>query len=518
MRKDKSNSLGCLSIILVIIFFCGLPYTLTLFIPLLIVSAIVYLYDKIIAKKTICINKQEENKELKYKKSIDKSTYKTTAPSIIEKNSLISKEINSKVKEIWKDEYGVEYSNNGQVLEYYSPNINLTEYKVIEGCKIIKRFSFNKELDLDFSECEEIFAYGNNLKTIILPNSIEIIEDNAFIGCEQLQSIIIPKGMIDYYIAKYSSLKKFFKEEHGNYNLFSESILRNNINNQNIEPNIDNYNFYIQNEIEILYSFYENVKLRNIIIRTTGENVVYKEKLKDSRWIILSESVKKRDHYCCHNCFNILQLESINDLYKVVDFKEVATNVILIYNQLKFGNEEFSVDKIIPVLEDKRIYIKRYDIWLTQIRQRSNEILEDAFIGNNRISYFTISKNKYDFSNEYVYLLKEFDMPMRYKAKNGLIAYTNKLLVEKNVNCNSSGHLYLYHRIDYENKLYCDYTGRATLFFDEYAITFPLYHLKSTEQLDVHHKRYAESGNPWDVDVSDLITLCHKCHLLEHQN
>ena len=144
---------------------------------------------------------------------------------------------------------------------------------------------------------------------------IEIIEDNAFIGCEQLQTIIIPDGMIDFYITKCSSLKNFFKEEHENLNLFSESILRNNI---------DYYNFYIQHEIEILYSFYENVKQRNTI-NTTGENVIYKEKLKDNRWIILSESIKKRDHYCCQRCFNILQLKSIDDLYKIIDFNNLAS-------------------------------------------------------------------------------------------------------------------------------------------------------------------------------------------------
>ena len=60
MEKDKSNSLGCFSIIFAIIFFCGLPYTLTLFIPLLIISAIIYLHDKITGKKTNNINKQKK--------------------------------------------------------------------------------------------------------------------------------------------------------------------------------------------------------------------------------------------------------------------------------------------------------------------------------------------------------------------------------------------------------------------------------------------------------------------------
>ncbi|MFS3022863.1 MULTISPECIES: HNH endonuclease [Phocaeicola] len=35
--------------------------------------------------------------------------------------------------------------------------------------------------------------------------------------------------------------------------------------------------------------------------------------------------------------------------------------------------------------------------------------------------------------------------------------------------------------------------------------------------MEVHHKRYPRSKNPWDVDDADLITLCSKCHKLEHQ-
>jgi hypothetical protein len=33
--------------------------------------------------------------------------------------------------------------------------------------------------------------------------------------------------------------------------------------------------------------------------------------------------------------------------------------------------------------------------------------------------------------------------------------------------------------------------------------------------LNVHHLKYAISGNPWDSDPSDLITLCGNCHEIE---
>jgi hypothetical protein len=30
--------------------------------------------------------------------------------------------------------------------------------------------------------------------------------------------------------------------------------------------------------------------------------------------------------------------------------------------------------------------------------------------------------------------------------------------------------------------------------------------------LNVHHKRYAKNGDPWGVELKDLVTLCEHCH------
>lgn len=39
----------------------------------------------------------------------------------------------------------------------------------------------------------------------------------------------------------------------------------------------------------------------------------------------------------------------------------------------------------------------------------------------------------------------------------------------------------------------------------------------SSTTLHVHHIYYSRSGNPWDVDENDLITVCEHCHsLLEY--
>ena len=278
---------------------------------------------------------------------------------------------------------------------------------------------------------------------------------------------------------------------------------------------IEKYKFYIKHEDEIIFSFYEDYYIKLTASKTTGESVIYKDKLKDIRWIRLSENIKRRDHYCCQHCFNIQQLENIFDLYKIVDFEEVATNVISIYNQLT--GAEMNFNRVDVLLSDsKNIYIKKFDVWLLSVVEKRASLLEDSYLNDDRISYSVISKTRENKSSDYIYCLKKVS-PMRYKGKNQTILFTDRILVEKTTNNLNSNDLFLYHRIDYNHKSFCDFTGRATLYFKEYAITFPLYDLKSVDPLNVHHIRYAQSGNPWDVNESDLITLCQECHMLEHQ-
>jgi hypothetical protein len=38
---------------------------------------------------------------------------------------------------------------------------------------------------------------------------------------------------------------------------------------------------------------------------------------------------------------------------------------------------------------------------------------------------------------------------------------------------------------------------------------------KSTELLEVHHNSYEHLGNEFD---HELVVLCHKCHLIHHEN
>lgn len=76
MGKNNSDSVGCLGIILIIIFMCGLPWTLT---PLVVIGIITWLYQLVFGKKNISIKQEKPNKnnnEDKEKKIILDNTIK----------------------------------------------------------------------------------------------------------------------------------------------------------------------------------------------------------------------------------------------------------------------------------------------------------------------------------------------------------------------------------------------------------------------------------------------------------
>ena len=74
-----------------------------------------------------------------------------------------------------------------------------------------------------------------------------------------------------------------YENELTTVDIYSEE---NNQIEEDSYPNIDKYNFYITNEEKILSYFYERCNREDLgILRTTGENSLYKKKLRDKRWI-----------------------------------------------------------------------------------------------------------------------------------------------------------------------------------------------------------------------------------------
>ena len=134
-----------------------------------------------------------------------------------------------------------------------------------------------------------------------------------------------------------------YENELTTVDIYSEE---NNQIEEDSYPNIDKYNFYITNEEKILSYFYERCNREDLgILRTTGENSLYKKKLRDKRWIEKREKIRKRDRYRCQYCHNIYVLKDINELYEIVDFEEIASCVIDVYKQIQKNEIKFEVDK-----------------------------------------------------------------------------------------------------------------------------------------------------------------------------
>ena len=78
-----------------------------------------------------------------------------------------------------EDEFGVKYSKDWKRLLKAPQNLE-GEYSIREGAKVIAKKAF--------FEC-------NSLKSVIIPNSVTIIEEWAFLGCYSLRSIDIPDSV-----------------------------------------------------------------------------------------------------------------------------------------------------------------------------------------------------------------------------------------------------------------------------------------------------------------------------------
>ena len=59
--------------------------------------------------------------------------------------------------------------------------------------------------------------------------------------------------------------------------------------------------------------------------------------------------------------------------------------------------------------------------------------------------------------------------------------------------------------------------GEWSIHQNGFVVSFSSFGIPQQLGLNVHHRVYPKSGNPWDSDPEDLITLCSKCHQSEHE-
>ena len=96
-------------------------------------------------------------------------------------NEYNTKVTNKEIANGVKDEYGCIYSPDGKRL--LKGNKDIESYTIKEGTEVICDNAFHA-----FFEC-------SSLQSIVIPNSVTKIGDNAFNGCSSLQSIVIPNSV-----------------------------------------------------------------------------------------------------------------------------------------------------------------------------------------------------------------------------------------------------------------------------------------------------------------------------------
>lgn len=250
---------------------------------------------------------------------------------------------------------------------------------------------------------------------------------------------------------------------------------------------------------------------------TTGESEFYKEKLQDPRWIEKQSKIKQRDEYVCQHCLNIKSLSSLDELDKYMDD----------YSKEK-GSKIAESIKYIFMKRDKYIDKSRYE----NIKTKCNEIPEEkkwiskyqlyqhfAYYGD-LFACHSGSGYGYVYSEDITFkaIIKQcitLSEKIPFKKKEGF-GETQSLLVTYSPEATTCGQLLL--RALFPLKVYgLEYNSIGQLSLDEYSIFFPLYNLnRFKDTLEVHHTRYPQSGLPWDIDDKHLITLCHSCHMKEH--
>lgn len=331
------------------------------------------------------------------------------------------------------------------------------------------------------------------------------------------------------------------KESHNNQNLNKSSIeniqpnKKSNPNDdkekESIKPVSDNtdsievssveetttsINQSIDNEETRTVSLIEELisqETKYVIPVTTGESEFYKEKLQDPRWIEKRNKIKQRDKYVCQHCLNIKSLSSLDELDKYMDdYSEKNGSKIAQVVKQEFKHyieKNINENGDCAIIFEKERWIQKYQLYQYSLYNQLNYIL-----GWKKSSGYLYS-NK-DITPELISIRHiTLTEKIPFKKKDGF-GETQSLLIIYSPEATTCGQLLLRALFPLEVDG-LEYNGVGQLSLDEYSIFFPLYNLnKFKETLEVHHTKYTQSGFPWDIDDKFLITLCHSCHMKEH--
>lgn len=111
---------------------------------------------------------------------------KRVQDKILESEIISTKVSKEDYDKCFYDEHNVFYGSNGECLITCN-NLNVKDYSVKEGCRVIKDRAFSFNIGVD--RC-------SILTNLNLPNSVSHIGDNAFLGCGNLKSVVLQEGLV----------------------------------------------------------------------------------------------------------------------------------------------------------------------------------------------------------------------------------------------------------------------------------------------------------------------------------
>ena len=125
---------------------------------------------------------------------IGNHTQRNNSKSTITQNTIAIDDmelIDYEGKPAYKDEYGGIYSHpNGEIF-YKLDNIELAEYTIRQGTKVIDKFAFSHSK----SGVYIIPSPKPKIRILTLPNTITMILNYCFAGCKQLVQINLPNSL-----------------------------------------------------------------------------------------------------------------------------------------------------------------------------------------------------------------------------------------------------------------------------------------------------------------------------------
>src|SRR5574344_1885997 len=120
----------------------------------------------------------------------------------MESVKLSTKVDSSEISKGVKDEFGVIYSADGLKLLECPSNIEISDYVIKQGTKVIADLAFNcckkiSEIVLPKGVegiGESAFECCDKLSKIVIPERVKEIENGVFRHCRSLSKIVIPEG------------------------------------------------------------------------------------------------------------------------------------------------------------------------------------------------------------------------------------------------------------------------------------------------------------------------------------